>query len=248
MESNKYFIIRTGDFATNGNKKLLYSVFALLLCVDDYYTRHSADCFNIMIGSSFVWTIVELLLHLTNTRNMKQMYISYSNKHIEIPKYMGLCLQGIQEGGVVSTFGLYFGDRFFSYNYNLLYHAFLMYMVINMSYKQTNDKILSRRQINTKSSLALMGGITVYNGISMYNYPQHMFRGLMMCASMFYMSTIWTIVSYYKGFRKVEVTECKNAQYIMKSHNYMDVFCILGYDIVFEICIAYVTFFNWFVV
>jgi len=27
--NNKYYIIRTGDFATNGNKKILYSLFAL---------------------------------------------------------------------------------------------------------------------------------------------------------------------------------------------------------------------------
>jgi len=48
ITDNKYFIIRTGDFATNGNKKILYSIFALLLCVDDYYTNHSYDCFNII--------------------------------------------------------------------------------------------------------------------------------------------------------------------------------------------------------
>ena len=248
ITDNKYFIIRTGDFATNGNKKILYSIFALLLCVDDYYTNHSYDCFNIMIGSSFVWTIVELILNVSNTRNIKQMFISWTNCHIEGPKDLGICLQGIQEGGVVSTFGLYFGDRLFNYKYAWLYHAFLIYMVINMSYKQTNNKILSKRQINTKSSLLLMSSMTVYNGISMYNYPQHMFRGLMMCVSMFYMSTIWTIVSYYKGFRKVEVHEYKNTQYIVKPNNYTDVFCILGYDIIFEICIAYLTFFNWFVV
>ena len=116
-----------------------------------------------------------------------------------------------------------------------------------MHNKQTNNQILSKRQINTKSSLLLMGGVVVYNGISLYNHPEHMARELMMCASMFYMSTIWTIVSYYKGFRIIEVQEYKNSQYIVKPNRIIDAFYILGYDIVFEICIAYLTFYNWFV-
>jgi hypothetical protein len=245
--NNKYYIIRTGDFATNGNKKLLYSLFGALLCLDDYYTNNSCDCFSIMIGSSISWAIIELLLHISNTRKIKPMFISYSDQQIEIPKYAGVCLQGIQEGGVVSTFGLYFGDRLFMANSSILYHLFLVYMVINMSKKQTNDKILSRRQINTKGSLLLMGSATVYNGISLYNHPEHITRELMMCASMCYMSTIWTVVSYYKGFRKVEFQEYKNSQYIIHSNRIWDAFFILGYDVVFEICIAYLTFYNWFV-
>ena len=245
--NNKYYIIRTGDFAINGNKKLLYSLFGLLLCVDDYYTNNSYDCFSIMIGSSVSWAIIELLLHISNTRKIKPMFISYSNQQIEIPKYVGVCLQGIQEGGVVSTFGLYFGDRLLNYKYAILYHLFLIYMVINMHNKQTNNQILSKRQINTKFSSVLMGGVVVYNGISLYNHPEHMARELMMCASMFYMSTIWTVVSYYKGFRKIEVQEYKNSQYIVKPNRIIDAFYILGYDVVFEICIAYLTFYNWFV-
>ena len=244
---NKYYIIRTGDFAVNGNKKMIYSMLSVLLCIDDYYTNHSRDCFSIMIGSSFVWAIVELLLHVTNTRIIKPMYVSYSSRKIELPRYLGVCLQGMQEGGCVSTFGLYFGDRLYNYKYVTLYHLFLLYMVLNMSYKQTNDKILSKRQINTPSSLLLMGGMTVYNGISIYNHPEHMSREISMYASMFYMSSIWTGVSYYKGFRKVEVQEYKDAQYIVKPQNYLDAFYVLGYDVLFEICIAYMTFYNWFV-
>ena len=88
---------------------------------------------------------------------------------------------------------------------------------------------------------------TVYNGISLYNNPDHIVRELMMCTSMFYMSTIWTVVSYYKGFRKVEVHEYKKKQYVIKSPNCIDTFCVLGYDVIFEICIAYLTFYNLFV-
>jgi hypothetical protein len=245
--NNKYHIVRTGDFATNGNKKIIYSLLAVILSVDDYYTNHSYECLSIMIGSSCVWSMIELLLYISNTRNIKPMFVYYSKKQIQVPKYLGICLQGIQEGGVISTFGLYFGDRMFNYKYVILYHLFLIYMVANMSFKQTNDKILSKRQINTNGSLLLVSGVTVYNTVTLYNNPDHIVRGLMMCTSMFYMSTIWTVVSYYKGFRKVEVHEYKNNQYVVKLPSCMDTFCILGYDVIFEICIAYLTFYNLFV-
>ena len=245
--NNKYYIIRTGDFANNGNKKILYSLFAVVLCVDDYYTDNSYDCFSIMIGSSVVWSGIELFLYLSNTRKIKPMYLFYSNKQITVPKYLGICLQGMQEGGVVATFGLYFGDRMFNYKYAILYHLFLIYMVVNMSYKQTNNKVLSKRQINAKSSLLLMSAFTMYNVVSLYNNPEHLYRASMLCASMIYMSSIWTIVSYYKGFRKVEVIEYVNSQYITKPNIWLDAFYVLSYDVLFEICIAYLTFYNLFV-
>ena len=62
------------------------------------------------------------------------------DKSLVVPHYLGLFLQGFQEGGCITTIGLYFGDRLFNYKYAWLYHAFLIYMVINMSYKQTNNK------------------------------------------------------------------------------------------------------------
>jgi hypothetical protein len=202
---------------------------------------------SIMIGSSGVWSVIELFLHLSNTRKIKPMFISYSNNQIQIPKYLGICLQGMQEGGVISTFGLYFGDRMCNYKYVLLYHLFLIYMVVNMSCKQTNDKILSKRQINTKGSLLLMGGVTVYNAVTIYNNPEHIYREATLCASMIYISSIWTLVSYYKGFRKVEVYEYKKSQYVIKQNITLDTIYVFGYDIIFEICIAYLTFYNLFV-
>ena len=115
---NKYYIIRRGDFATNGNSKILYTLFALVLCIEEYITRNITDCFSIMIGSTVIWTIIEFFLHSTKTRNIKPMYITniYGNNHF-IHKYYGILLQGAQEGGVVTTIGLYFGDRIFELYY-----------------------------------------------------------------------------------------------------------------------------------
>ena len=46
LVQNKYYIVRLGDFATNGNTKLLYGLFSILLCIDDYISRNSKDCFT----------------------------------------------------------------------------------------------------------------------------------------------------------------------------------------------------------
>ena len=111
---NKYYIKRIGDFATNGNKKIIYSLFSIFLCLDDYVNNHSYDCFRIMLGSTFVWTLIEIYLNISKTRVIKPMYITMLHKKkIRLPKYVGIFLQGFQEGGVVTTFGLYFGDRLF---------------------------------------------------------------------------------------------------------------------------------------
>lgn len=76
MFNNQYYIIRKGDFATDGNKKIYYSLFSICLCVEEYVQYQSTDCFYIMIGSTIVWTIIESILHTTNTRVIKPMYIT----------------------------------------------------------------------------------------------------------------------------------------------------------------------------
>jgi hypothetical protein len=245
---NKYYIIRTGDFAINANKKIIYSLLAFILCFEEYHNNGRYECLKIMTGSTIIWSIIEYLLYVTNTRIIKPMFINYGNYKIEIPKYLALLLQGLQEGGVVSTFGLYFGDRIYNYNYLILYNLFMLNMVINMNYKQTNTTILSKRQVNTFSSLVLMSIVTIYNISCLYRYPEHNLRSFKMCISMFYMSTIWTIMSYIKGFRKVSSLEYRNNNYYIGDNNKRDTLFILGYDVIFEICSAYLTFYNLFII
>ena len=40
LYNNKYYIIRKGDFATNGNKKIFYSLFSISLCLEEYLSRN----------------------------------------------------------------------------------------------------------------------------------------------------------------------------------------------------------------
>ena len=162
---NKYYIIRRGDFATNGNTKILYTLFALALCIEEYVTRNITDCFSIMIGSTVIWTIIEFFLHSTKTRNIKPMYITNidGSNHF-IHKYYGILLQGAQEGGVITTIGLYFGDRIFEPYYLYLFHGLIMFILISMYLKSTNvnNNNFSKRQINAPTSLGMMGIISLY--------------------------------------------------------------------------------------
>ena len=129
---NKYYIVRLGDFATNGNTKLIYGLFSIILSFDDYISRNSTDCFLILFGSTIIWTFVELFLHTTHTRIIKPMYIVLRNEKYQLSQTMGIILQGLQEGGVITTVGLYFGDRLYEIKYIILLHAFILCIVVNI--------------------------------------------------------------------------------------------------------------------
>ena len=246
--TNKYYIIRTGDFATDANKKIIYILLSFFLCLHDSIIRKNTEYFAVMLGSSIIWTIIELFLNEQKVRIIKPMKITWNKQTTILNKYVGISLQGIQEGGVVTIIGLYFGDRFYSKFYQCFYQLLIFYMVANMLKKKSNTKTLSKRQINTPASLFLMSSATIFNTWIIINNPSHFYRELNMFISMVYISGIWTIISYYKEFRKVEVFLYNNNNYTRKPDNLIDAFLILGYDVVFEIGIAYITFYNMFII
>ena len=249
MFDKQYYIIRKGDFATDGNKKIYYSIFSICLCLEEYTTNQSTDCFYIMIGSTLVWTVIESLLHITNTRIIKPMYITdmYKNKYL-LPKPLSIFLQGFQEGGVVTTFGLYFGDRLFQLKYFIAFHLFIAYIIKNMNSKQNISNVASKRQINNLGSICTIGTVTMYNTIKLYQYPNHFQRQFNMFFVMTYVCTVWTYIAYKKGFRTVETHIISNNGTVIKPGDHIDAFFILGYDVIFEISIAYLTFYNWFII
>ena len=256
LVQNKYYIVRLGDFATNGNTKLLYGLFSILLCIDDYISRNSKDCFTILIGSTIIWTIVEIYLHISCTRIIKPMYITLLDHKYELSQSTGIVLQGLQEGGLITTLGLYFGDRITEIKYIILLHLFILYAMINV-YMRKNITKSSKRQVNTYSSLLFISTITIYDIKCLYQYPQHIQRQLSMFFIMVYICSFWTFFSWYKGFRSIEV-HIKNPNYIVNMDNNsiqeyyikpitkLDTFNILSYDIIFEIGIAYILFYNLF--
>jgi hypothetical protein len=249
---NKYYIVRKGDFATNGNTKILYCIFSMGLCIEEYFTNKSTDCLTIMIGSTAVWSLIEFMLHISNTRVIKPMYISFFGRNIFLHNYLGIFLQGFQEGGFITTFGLYFGDRIFCLKYFILLHIFIVFIIVNILFKN-NWMESSKRQINTPSSLAYIGIITCYNAYCLYYNYNHFYRQSMMFLSMIYVSSIWTFFTWLKGFRTVEIyiknnkPPIENQQYNKKLINKIDTFLILGYDVIFEIGVAYMLFYNLFI-
>ena len=83
------------------------------------------------------------------------MYIYYNDTSYLLPRYISVCLQGAQEGGFVTTLGLYFGDRIFITKYFILLHLLLFTIVFNI-YVKKNYVSASKRQINTRSSILLL--------------------------------------------------------------------------------------------
>ena len=244
----QYYIIRKGDFATDANKKIYYSLFSIGLSLEEYLCSGSTDCFRIMFGSTIIWTLIETILHFTNTRAIKPMYITDFHKNkVLVPKSMSLFLQGFQEGGVVTTFGLYFGDRLTSLKYIIFFHLFIAYIIVNMNSKQNISIVASKRQVNTLGSLLTMGTMTIYNSIKLYQHPEHLQRQFNMFFVMTYVCSIWTYIAYKKGFRTTETMITHNGDMIVKPENKVESFFILGYDVIFEISIAYITFYNLFI-
>ena len=262
---NKYHIIRVGNFATNGNTKILYGLISGLLCMDDYISRNSTDCFTIWVGSTAVWSVVEFCLHMSNTRRINPMYMYIFNEKYQLSKIMGIILQGFQEGGFITTVGLYYGDRLNNANTFREFHLLILFVITTVVNRPNNTeltKISSKRQVNTIGSILFIGSITLYNTFILYQHPEHIQRQLSMFLTMIYFSSYWTFFAWYKGFRTIEV-QIKNPKYCLesvigssdslqpyftKSVNLFDTFCILTYDVLFEIGIAYVFFYNIFLV
>lgn len=260
LTQNKYYIVRMGDFATNGNAKLLYGFISSILCVDDYLSNNSTDCFTILVGSTTIWTIVEWCLHITNTRKIRPMYIYVFDKTYQLPNGVGIILQGFQEGGFITTIGLYFGDRLHTTYSWIHLHLLILLGSSTILMRKNTTTVASKRQINTAGSILCIGSATIYNMMCMFYYPEHIQRQISMIFSMMYFCSIWTIVSWYKGFRTIQVQiknpkYCLDAitgssdslqEYFIKPVFALDTFLILSYDILFEIGLAYLFFYNLF--
>ena len=257
----QYYIIRKGDFATNGNTKIIYCIFSSVLCVDDYINRNSYDCLFILGGSTLIWSCIELYLHLSKTRVIKPMNISFNNNLIQLSTPIGILLQGFQEGGFITTLGLYYGDRIHEPFYLVHMHIFITVIVSHMFFKSNVNKS-SKRQVNTIGSVGYITTVTLYNIHHYLYYPEHQLRQTYMFATMIYICSFWTFFAWLFKFREVEVyTKNKvdlidNTEYpynIIQKYTIhpatnMETFGVLTYDVIFEIGFAYVFFYNLFFV
>lgn len=257
---NKYNIIRYGDFATNGNTKIFYSIFAGTLCLNDYLERNSTDYLLIAIGASVLWSIVEIYLHTSGTRVIKPMFIGIRTNpkmHFVLPTVVGAILQGVQEGGCVTTIGLYYGDRIHDVTILARMHVFIAIVIANVWLRETNvgtNVVTSKRQVNAPVSMIFIGVITAVDVMMLWKHPEHIYRQLAMMSVMVYICSWWTVVTWYRGFRSVEVhvkrdtRDNEHQEYIIKPATTTELFTVLGYDVLFEIGIVYLVFYNIFLI
>ena len=245
--SREYYIVRYGNFATNGNIKLMYGLLSVALSIDDYWSEGSVDCFRILIGSTTIWTIVEHYLHKSGTRVIKPMQIHICGTRYNVPIYGSLVIQGLQEGGLITTLGLYFGDRIDDPASIILFHMFLLLSIISVC-AQKNLVRSSRRMVNTRASLTFIFSITawdLYSSICLYR--DHLTRQIRMFAVMVYFSAWWTCATWWIGSRQVEVRDNSTNQGDIIIKSAVDTFMVLSYDVIFEIGFAYLIFYNLFI-
>lgn len=244
-KKKEYYIIRYGNFATNGNIKLLYGALSLVLGVADYKTRGSSDCMVILVGSTTIWSVVECYLHISGTRIIKPMKLIVRGYSYTSPIWSSVIVQGLQEGGLITTLGLYFGDRIWDPTSIILFHVFLLFSVINVC-SQTNLPRSSKRMVNTDTSVGLIGLATIYDVYVLATADTPLFkRQLSMLLVMIYFSAWWTCATWWVGSRGVEVID-PNVNLIV-TRNSMTTFLVLTYDVVFEIGFAYLLFYNLFI-
>ena len=241
----QYYIIRYGNFATNCNIKIMYGLISVVLGIDDYLSRGSTDCLVILIGSTSIWTIVELLLHTSETRVIKPMLFNVGEgTSIRVPLWLSLIVQGLQEGGLITTIGLYFGDRLEDTMSVIIFHVFLLLSLTNVCSQKSLTRS-SKRMVNTDTSLGFIGCITSYDIYSSSFLDKDNFlRQLRMFLVMVYFSAWWTCATWWIGSRGVEVKDpVSNEVTSTKAAT----FFVLTYDVVFEIGFAYLIFYHLFI-
>ena len=172
------------------------------------------------------------------------MHLYYNNTSIQVNRYIGIFLQGFQEGGCITTIGLYFGDRIFVLKYTLFLHLLIIFIMANVFLKKSNSRHSSIRQVNSKASLLLMSIITLYDLKMLNDNPEHFYRQLQMLFVMIYVGFFWTTAALFKGFRDVIVYEKKNEVFVVKKYSIYDTIYILAYDVIIEIGIAYLFFYR----
>lgn len=259
LHRKEYYIIRYGNFATNCNIKLFYGMLSLCLGVGDYVTSGSTDCFKILLGSTATWSGVELYLHTSGTRVIKPMTLKVKGYSYTIPLWTSLIVQGLQEGGLITTLGLYFGDRIREPESIIMFHVFLLFSIINVC-AQKNLPKSSRRMVNTRASLSFIGSVTLYDlYVLSYIEREVLHRQISMFMVMVYFSAWWTCATWWVGSRGVEVVDtykekwksnnqcnqCNNVHEAISTPMYTAL--VLAYDVVFEIGFAYLIFYNLFV-
>jgi hypothetical protein len=100
------YMIRGGLFGEDFTIQFLLSVAAFVVCLADWRMHRRKDYFWVFITGSVVWTLAELVLQLTQTRELGTTYLF----GIPIPFALSVILQGMAEGAAIAILGICIGD------------------------------------------------------------------------------------------------------------------------------------------
>jgi hypothetical protein len=256
-----YAIIRKGAFGECGKTKLYYS------CLGAFIGGLSVEYWQIFWLTSILWGFIEYLLVLTRTRIIEPLKIG----GYKLNRPASAILRGGQEGGFVTIFSLITGDflenKGFGWWILIVIGLFFMFVKTKtrrILFKRKSEFNLyrksSQRIIFTFKTNSVMFMIFSGNFYYLYNCSSHDFMRIMRFMTvMFFLASFWTFDQILRGVRGVVyLIKCDNGgrsyshtrQVLSCDSNYffckvssLETFFILAYDVIIEICSAYLIFF-----
>ena len=266
-----YYILRSNTFARSANTKLLYTLGAICIAVQQ------KEYIILYTFSTGFWTFIEYLLVWTSIRKIKTMIFqplsllpcipTLYNRKYKLNQITSAVLRGSMEGGFITTYSLYWADNILVYPFSFIGSLIVIFMhtlVLNYNTKiSKNRKILpnnynstlstynnrngkinhnSIRHVNSKRALTVLAGISI---IDVYYLAFIGFqREIVFLTMMIIFGSVWTSAHYLCNTRQVL---CCNTRPFTDAHAYIPnkthVFLTYYFDVVVEIGIAYMPFY-----
>ena len=239
--------IGAGPFGTSFITKIILVICTLLIVFYDWRKKERLDYLWVFIVGAIIWTIVEMFLQLSGTREYNANYI-YG---FEIPLYISIPIQGMAEGAAVAVICLFFGDRMIDIEtrkITTIVFSILMVLLFLSSFSEGiqtpnyGGDVPSRREMFKISAWIFLGTMTIATLIFFFvkSKPEQRMRGLYLLILMIIFGTVWTLGEYLAGTRWIEVGTESNTRHAPP----LIEFGALAFDVVIEIAVAYVPFFS----
>lgn len=217
-----YFIIRNVGFATNGNIKLLFTFFSLLICT------LGNDYLSLFFISTIYWASFEFLLQLLQIRKIESMHMYIFDEIITLPIPIACIFQGSMEAGFITISSL-----FLTRSSNIIKILYSIWIFLHTIYLCKNNIKMtgsSRRRVTSKLSIIILSLVTLFDFIYLLPKFSEYFINMVL------ISSVWTIATYICGTR---IVQNKNEEIV----SFIEHFCVFTFDIVIEIGFMYLPLF-----
>jgi len=248
------FMIRGGSFGEDFGAKLIMGLLALIACIYDWKKNERMDYLWIYIFATVIWAASELLLQLSGTRVFQEK--DFFGIDITHAIYLTVILQGMSEAALVTTIGIFFGDRIKNKDtrkrWIVIYLIFLSGFVllylrngINFASVPEGDlSIPSRRDmfpLLANIFIAIMCAIAIIWFIKADSETRK--RGLFTYLIMASFIAWWTLMEWLSGQRWIEVGNLTNGVYsnLSRADPFVE-FLALAYDYMVEVSLIYIPF------